>query len=240
MSLLIDYRIFISLISNLNTLLYCKMTKELIKFHLSCIDEYNLFLKKNNILFYGYGDKISLLEKMFPNAHIVVALPSKLYKSRINIIININLDKLNPDLLPKQGVICLLDTMNPTKINFTLNDLQKMNFLLKDLTTYQPYAENNKIGKSEQNITNLLNNLSKRSRNLFKLLVLKCEKNAIQMSELLKHTKKELLINDKKIIHQLLSEFVDHKIIKFKNERYFLRMKQENLLAYFNHENKLC
>lgn len=43
----------------------------LINFHLDCKDEYHKTLQHFNILFYGYGCKISLLKKLFPLTRII-------------------------------------------------------------------------------------------------------------------------------------------------------------------------
>ena len=44
---------------------------ELLKFHLSCTDEYNKLLTKFNLLFFGYGCKQKLLKEMFPDAYLI-------------------------------------------------------------------------------------------------------------------------------------------------------------------------
>ncbi|KRH93341.1 Origin recognition complex, subunit 2, partial [Pseudoloma neurophilia] len=201
-------------------------------FHLSCTVEYTELLKKFNILFYGYGCKISLLNEMFPKANVIRELPGIIQEKKINILLNADLAELDANFLPKNNVICLLDTMDPTKINFSSFDLENLNFIMKDLTTYVPYSDQT-VSKTEKNMQNLIYNVSLRSKNLFKLFLQNLEKNKITTNKLLEIAKKDLLINDKRVIRQLLSEFIDHKIIKLSNEEYTLIGKKDKILEYF-------
>lgn len=210
---------------------------DLTEFHLSCVPEYKVTLKSYNILFYGYGSKISMLEKMFPRAHFIKELPADLKKYTVNVLINAKLEELSADFLPKHGIVCLLDTMSPSKINFSQFDLENLNFILKDLTTYEPYI-NNELTGNEKNLNNLIANVSLRSRKLFKLLVQSVSKNKIAVTEFLNIAKKEMLINSQKSVRQLLSEFFDHKIVKIVNDEFVISVRVENILKSFENTEK--
>lgn len=213
-----------------NNSLITTISNELEKFHLSCVPEYTMFLKNYNILFYGYGEKKILLEKMFPKANFINEMPCNFSKTKINIILNGNINENS--FFPKNKTILLLDTMEPSKIKFTDLDLQNFNFILKDLTTFENYTKN-KLSNFEKNLNNLIMNVSTRSRSLFKILVQNCKNNQIGMNDLLFLAKKELLINNKKIIKNLLLEFVDHKILKLESEIWKLKGKKDEILEIF-------
>ncbi|ELQ75030.1 Origin recognition complex, subunit 2 [Trachipleistophora hominis] len=208
------------------------MKKKLKDFHISCVPEYLTFLKTFNILFYGYGDKSVLLREMFPNANFINAYPATLSKSKINIIFKFDLTSTDPEKFPKNNVVCVLDTMDPTAINFCDEDLEDFNFIMKDLTTYVPYENVFEVDKGEADLKNLLNNVPKRSRNLLKIFINLCENNFALITELLNVAKKELFITNTKTIYQLLGEFVDHRIIKYREDKIVLLVKKEKILCH--------
>lgn len=204
----------------------------LLLFHISCIQEYTEMLRHYNILFYGYGNKITLLQRMFPRANIINKFPADIRSKRISIILNTDISELDKQFLPKNGIICALDTMDPIHINFTQSHLTSLNFIMKDLTTYERYFIDT-VSDRDKNITNLLVNVSKRSKNLFKLFLENIEKNRILSNNLLKIARKQLLINNKKVIKQLLNEFIDHQIIKVVDDYYVLAGTKEKYLKFF-------
>ncbi|KAG0441239.1 hypothetical protein DMUE_1201 [Dictyocoela muelleri] len=74
----------------------------ILDFHLSCADELNLLLDSFNILFYGYGDKIPILQKIFPKNILIENFKTKnlnkAIENELKRIINDkthNLNKLN-------------------------------------------------------------------------------------------------------------------------------------------------
>lgn len=207
------------------------MKERLSAFHLSCVPEYLTFLKTFNILFYGYGDKSVLLRRMFPKANFINAYPAALSKSRTNIILKFDFRNADPDSFPKNNVICTLDTMDPTKISFCDEDLEDFNFIMKDLTTYMPYENIVEKYRAEIDIGNLLNNVPKRSKNLFKIFIKLCEGNLVLITDLLNLAKKEMFITSAKTVYQLFGEFVDHQIIKYKEDKIVLLVKKEKILS---------
>lgn len=209
------------------------MKDELIEFHRKCVPEYLEFLKNFNIMFYGYGDKFQLLNEMFPNANFINTFSKDLLVNGINIICSFNFKKIDPATFPKNNTICTIDTMDPLQISLCDEDLEEFNFILKDLTTYVPYDYSTLENKKEISLKNLLQNISKRSNMVFKILVGLSEKNTVLLSDLINTVKKEVFINDINTIHQLLSEFVDHKIIKYKDGKIVLLMKKEKIIQYF-------
>lgn len=237
-------------------------------FHLDCQDEYLEILKEFNILFYGYGNKKTILKQMFRNALIINTvfykqnefikdLKTKIYrckhvknskelqtkdvftffekldellkkenKTLILIILN-----FNKEFTFLQGLkaVKIIGTIEYILHDLTLDDINDFNFVLKDLTTFEPYEEEIKIidchinNKNKEAVLNVLANTSLKSRNMF-LMVLKTFKNneLITFDELVKKIGKKYLITKIQKMKEHLNEFFDHEILKKKNENEFL------------------
>lgn len=161
------------------------MNKRLIDFHMNCIPEYKEFLEDFNLIFYGYGDKSMLLREMFPNACFYNTFPQVFQRNRIYIILKSDFKINNVRCFPKNGVICTLDTIDPSKINLCNETIEDYNFIFIDLTTFEPYIITDTKDKVEINLVNLLDNLPKCSTRLFKNFLNLCSDKSVLVNNLL-------------------------------------------------------
>ncbi|KAF7684655.1 Origin recognition complex subunit 2 [Astathelohania contejeani] len=132
--------------------------------------------------------------------------------------------------------IRIIGTLENVKSNITFSHIMDFNFIFRDLTTYRPYLNEiadikiEETNKSTQNIINVLNSVSKKSRNIFKLLLESfIDLEAIPLKDIFKIVKKNFLINNYGIFSNLLLEFFDHNILKRDDcENIYINLTVEN------------
>lgn len=98
----------------------------ILDFHYSCTEEFNLLLENFNLLFYGYGNKIPVLQKIFPK-HVIIENPKA--RNLVNAI-NQELKRISNDkthFLNESGIT----TLNSFIINKCVLILPNFNFKLE-------------------------------------------------------------------------------------------------------------
>jgi len=215
----------------------------LLDFHKRCIQEYNFLLESFNVLFYGYGCKKKLLSEMFPDAKIfnmlfyspksiaddlalegyyskanasIMKIDEHLYEkgqSLLLILLNFTLNESEFKNLKAMKIIGTIENIN---FRFEFADLVGYNFILRDLTTFENYNEETMDMEIETSnvasVLSILSNLSEKSRFVFLELV---KIGNCPTSQLFDAVKKTLMLNKISTVTDLLSEFVDHNVIKF-------------------------
>ena len=150
------------------------MNTKLIDFHLSCKNEFNAISKSFNIMFYGYGSKRALLNKMFPSAIHLDCRSTKMSEMTKQIVkkigrrsfddykqasmsireiddaihnrrekyklVMINFDFSFSVFLNLKNFV-VLATMESVDIRFGMDEIERFNFVFRDLTTFEPYEE---------------------------------------------------------------------------------------------------
>lgn len=218
------------------------MSNELFSFHQSCKTELNELLKHFNILFYGYGSKLNILNELFPDAvvfnmhfqsvkniveELVIAgygshravtikdiddwLVSKCKKMTL-VLLNFHFGSI--DFLELEN-IRIVATIEGIDIEFDFEDVERHNFIFRDLTTFEDY-EDEVLGielrdSKVHNAKMVLNNLSVKSRAVFKALL---KLGNCTVGDLFDSVKKELFLTKYTSIIDLLKEFTSHKIIR--------------------------
>ncbi|KAI5176143.1 origin recognition complex subunit 2 [Pancytospora epiphaga] len=242
-----------------------KENTALLDFHISCSQEFDYILKEFNILFYGYGSKHALLELLFPDAIIFnlklqnlssvvedLVLSGYHTKSKATIrdidewlgrnkktliLILINFDFGLKDL---QGLenIQIVGTMESIDMECTLKDIEDFNFLLRDLTTFVDYSDEvlDVEIRSDKvlSVQRVVSNVPQRVATLFRDLV---ELGSCTINELYNNVKKQMMLTRKDTIENLLREFIDHGIVKIKdNTNIVLNLNKEERKRFL--ENK--
>lgn len=214
------------------------MNSDLLEFHQFCKEEHFKLLDKYNLLYYGFGCKKNILRKMFPEA---LQFDMNVYTLNdilleLNIKYNTNYKHLSE--FNCREIIILLDfnfkyacnfyytsfrlifTLEKINKEISSEDLQNLNIILRDLTTYEDYGIDT-IEHKEVNIEGYLNvirNGSKNSKISFKHL-LEFNKPTVPVVDLFNKIKKNLMIIRKNLLFNFLSEFIEHKMIKIKDQQ---------------------
>ncbi|TBT99353.1 putative subunit 2 of origin recognition complex [Hamiltosporidium tvaerminnensis] len=163
-------------------------------------------------------------------------LDAKLYEKNIKIVlIFLNFDFFRLSVFNGFRNIKIIGTLDNIDIDFDLEDLDEYNFILRDLTTYEPYTEEiidmkfHTETKRLENAICVYNNVSKRSKNIFKLILeAKKEKNDLNMKDLYEKSTKKYFIKDINIFNSYLVDFFDHEIFK-NNENNMLTVNLNNI-----------
>lgn len=217
--------------------------ESLINFHLKLKSEYSYILDSFNLLFYGYGCKQSILKKLFPQGYIFNMKYQTLSDIMEELILhgiatNNNIYTLDDKLSLKGSTLILIcinfnfkirefqylknikiiGTIENIDISFSSYDLDKFNFILRDLTTYEDYREeiinidlySNKI----TNVIMVLENVPTKSKIIFCNLL---NLGNCLLNDLFDKIKKPLIMSKKQTVIELLNEFIDHQIVKIVN-----------------------
>ncbi|KAF9765066.1 hypothetical protein NGRA_0010 [Nosema granulosis] len=215
---------------------------KLIDFHKSCKKEYNILIKHFNILFYGYGNKKKTLEMIFPNA---IHINNKFYTYRdivdyLNGVFDTRCSTIKEidSIIEKENILILYNfnfrekthfrDLKKIKLVFTLEriddyvDVEDLNVIFRDLTTFEDYDEDLvdiEINTDSQikSLLKVVNNVPQNSRTVLKE-ILQTKKSKIDVNEVFELVKKPLMILSKNIIFNLISEFVDHDMLKLKDK----------------------
>lgn len=228
----------------------------LLDFHRSCSEEFLCILKEFNILFYGYGCKQALLESLFPGAMIfnlklqdlggiaedlVLAgfhtrpsasirdIDGWLGRSKKSLVlILVNFDFALREL---QGLenIRIIGTLECIDFTFGLEEVRAFNFIFRDLTTFVDYADEvlDVEIKNDRAVAALmvLANVPRKAGLLFRELV---SLGTCSVDALFDKVKRLLMLTKKAAMVDLLAEFVDHRIIKIKdNSTVVLNLNRE-------------
>lgn len=218
------------------------LNKKLLSFHLNCQDEYNTLLNDYNLLFYGYGNKETIISQLFPSSLVfnmrfssidsiieeceqnltnnkkfstlkdLDSFLTKKCKKMIFALLNFDFNCTEFENLKS---IKIIGTIEDIEFTFTQNDLLKYNFILRDLTTFEDYTDD--IIHFDV-IDDKIQNAKMVIGNL-------SPKPKIVFTELLKlgncsvntlfdGVKSLLFLSKIQTLLDLLREFIDHKIIK--------------------------
>jgi origin recognition complex subunit 2 len=116
--------------------------------------------------------------------------------------------------------IALVATVERTSITFSSEDVERYNFIFRDLTTYEPYSteiHGIQLNASKSDAAaSVIRNVSRNSRAVMEEL-LDGEGAAVAIDELFERVKRRLFLRSKNAIFPLISEFVDHNILKLKD-----------------------
>lgn len=224
-------------------------SSELIKFHESCKDEFVALLKSFNILFYGYGCKENLLARLFPESRIYnmyfhsvqniiddlvlecafdastttfSEIDSQL-KSRSESLLLILLNfTFGVADLKRSRSIRLIATVEQTNFTFTLDELKAYEFVLRDLTTFEDYADETsdmELTSSKVDYTmQVVNSVSKNARRVFRDLI---EIGNCSDLALFDKVKFKMMLSRRSSLLNFLAEFIDHDIVKIKDKNQF-------------------
>ncbi|EPR79131.1 origin recognition complex subunit 2 [Spraguea lophii 42_110] len=238
------------------------------KFHINAKEEYNLLLEHYNILFYGIGCKISLLQKIFPSAFFYNNLeefadwieniigkcnserkyPDYIYNVKLkleeyNKIITLVFIDFNYDYNFISPNIRIIGTVEKIDTNIILDPF---NFIMRDMTTFKIYKGLEHIELQQDDILfvkleGIIENIPKKSKNIFLFILKNSEKNKIRLKDLLPKIKQEFLIVSPKTLRQSLVEFIDHKIITFGTNEIILKFTvddKKRILERYGNTNK--
>jgi origin recognition complex subunit 2 len=116
--------------------------------------------------------------------------------------------------------MALLATVETMGITFSYEDIERYNFIFRDLTTYRPYSvELHDIqlsaGRSEVAM-GVIRNVPKNSRVVMKEL-LESSDTTVTVDELFEKVKRKLFLKSKNSIFPLINEFIDHGILKMRD-----------------------
>lgn len=114
----------------------------------------------------------------------------------------------------------ILGTIEGVDIRFSLEDIERFNFIFRDLTTFDPYEEEivgihlgtTKVEASFRVVTSVPRN----SRVVLKEILL-CNEDTVSLGELFERTKRKLFLTSKTSVLSMISEFIDHGLLKIKN-----------------------
>ncbi|AFN83917.1 origin recognition complex subunit 2 [Encephalitozoon romaleae SJ-2008] len=114
----------------------------------------------------------------------------------------------------------ILGTIEGVDIRFSLEDIERFNFIFRDLTTFDPYEEEiigihlgaTKVEASSRVVSSVPRN----SRVVLKEILL-CNEDTVSLSELFERTKRKLFLTSKASVLSMISEFIDHGLLKIKN-----------------------
>jgi hypothetical protein len=238
------------------------MNKDLIDFHLSCKDEYNFLLNEFNLLFFGYGNKENVLSELFPEAlqfnlrfyslNEIISeicennnlkaisfeeIDKKLHKKKLSLILilyNFNFSIFNN--LHKFKNLKVIGTIENLNFDFTTADMHRNNFIFRDITTFEDYAED--IAYSEilenktENLKTILSNLTEKSKLIFKELL---QIGNCNLNTLFNKVKKELFLSKTTSLIELIREFTDHKVLKISGNDITINLNKTEIaeiLAY--------
>lgn len=225
------------------------------EFHENCKYEYEELLKHFNIVFYGYGNKESLLKTMFPYAIrfnmrfstlrsivedlILLGYGSKsnskikdidnwlkMKKTKITLILfNFDFECRDFENLTN---IRLIGTLENIDCNLEMKDLEAYNFIFRDLTTFEDYNED--IIDMELSSNNVLNvtMILKNLSSKSKLAFIELLKiGNCEIESFFNKVKKPLFIMKTSTLIDLLREFVDHKVIKIHENKIRILLSNE-------------
>ncbi|KAG5860277.1 origin recognition complex subunit 2 [Encephalitozoon hellem] len=114
----------------------------------------------------------------------------------------------------------ILGTIEEVDIRFSLEDVERFNFIFRDLTTFDPYEEET-IGihlggtKAEASFR-VVRSVPKSSRAVLKE-ILQCNADTMSLSDLFERVKRKLFLTSKTSVLSMISEFIDHGLLKIKN-----------------------
>ena len=230
---------------------------ELLNFHLSCKDEYIELIKHFNLLFYGYGCKEELLKQIFPSAIVfncnlmslqviweeiyyefaenkktvsLAALDDFLFKEKrtvILILLNFNFDYY---CFSNLKAIKIIGTIESIDINYSMEDIEKFNFIFRDLTTFLDYTDDI-LGFTLNNskVTNaftVYKSVAFKCQKIFKTIIDKC---ITTIPDLFNNVKKELLLTKKIQIKPFLAEFIENKILKMEGDKISIMLNKTEI-----------
>ncbi|KAH9411435.1 putative origin recognition complex protein [Ordospora pajunii] len=113
----------------------------------------------------------------------------------------------------------VLATMENVNVRFGMDDIERFNFVFRDLTTFEPYEEAADIeiqvlrtGRS----MNVVKNVPRNSMIVLReILAIGGEK--VDMNELFERIKKRLFLTARCSIVPMIAEFIDHGMLRIKN-----------------------
>lgn len=114
----------------------------------------------------------------------------------------------------------VLGTVEHVDIRFSADDVERFNFVFRDLTTFEPYEEEAmgiqvQAARAEASAS-IVRNVPRNSRAVLKE-ILQLGSSTVDLGELFERVKRKLFLTSKTSILSLLGEFVDHGVLKIRN-----------------------
>ena len=139
------------------------------------------------------------------------------------VFLNFDFKELKP--FKKMRNFKIIGTIENTSYDFEFSEIDSFNFIFRDLTTFVPYTEEvtdisfpenqSKVGS----MAAVYGNVPKKSRFVFlELLKLKRASKSVFLADIFSLMKKKLLLKNKNECLVLLSEFIDHRLLKTKSD----------------------
>ncbi|KMV65265.1 origin recognition complex subunit 2 [Encephalitozoon cuniculi EcunIII-L] len=114
----------------------------------------------------------------------------------------------------------ILGTVEGIGIRFSLEDVERFNFIFRDLTTFEPYEEEAmgihlRTTRAEAS-SRVVRNVPRNSRLVLKE-ILSCNANAVGLGEIFEKVKRKLFLTSKTSVLSMINEFIDHGLLKIRN-----------------------
>lgn len=184
--------------------------------------------------------------KLKNNKNKLLALNEKLKKEKKIqkiIILNFCFDKFN--VLNHFNSFRIIATIERINFTFSHQEIIDFNFIFRDLTTFIPYKENfiEKKQKLESDklktLENVFLNVQKQSQIVFiELIKLLNQNKTVYLKDLTDNLKSKLMHKEKSKYINLLTEFIDHKIVKINKEEIVKSKISLNILTNFYEKYK--
>lgn len=233
------------------------INQKLLDFHRKCLPEFKYILKEFNLLFYGYGCKMKILNELFPDAlhynmrfsttrDIIDDLIMHGYSNkakdtlqdvdkflgkegkRIELVLrNFNFNDIE---LTNLKNISLISTFEDLNFQFTQEDLVLYNFILRDMTTFENYTEETmemELGNSK--VENTLLILKNTSDKSLVVFKELLQLGNCSLNQLFDKVKKSLMITKIVVVKELLHEFIDHRVIKIQENNIDIFLKKNEI-----------
>lgn len=135
------------------------------------------------------------------------------------LFLHFNFKQLSP--FRKAQNFKIVGTVEKVSYGFGFQELEAFNFIFRDLTTFIPYYEDiSGINLTEntgsvEGMINVYENVPKKSKFMFlELLKLRKDSKKVYLLDIYNTLKKTLLLRNKNECLTLLSEFIDHNLMK--------------------------
>lgn len=137
------------------------------------------------------------------------------------IFLNFEFKELAP--LSKTKNFKIIGTIEDTACLFSHYDVRSFNFIFRDLTTFVPYTDEivdialSRVANRVESTLHIYENVSKKAKQVFvEFLRLKSETKSVFLQDIFNSLRKKLLLKARSECQVLLSEFLDHQILKIR------------------------
>lgn len=114
----------------------------------------------------------------------------------------------------------ILGTIESVDVKFSYDDVERFNFIFRDLTTFRPY-EDEIVGMQlrltrTESALNVIRNVPRNSRIVLRE-ILQLQADTVGLDEVFEKTKKRLFLTSRSSLLLMISEFVDHRILRVRD-----------------------